>query len=97
MDKPQAVDPLGKPHMGLLDSLIFGLMGTPDQLLPPQQMQERQGKRAEAGGMARQASLSPGDEFMWAPNVGGGQGGGQGFGLSDIIKLFAGGGAGAGG
>jgi hypothetical protein len=81
--KPQTQPVSKKP--GLLDSVIFALMGTPDAALAPEDAKARGGRRAEAGQMAANAANGDlGDSFMKAPSTGG-----SGFGLNDIISVVS--------
>jgi hypothetical protein len=72
----------GRKPMGFLDSVMFALSGTPDQLLTPEDAQDRGKRRKEAGGMAKGAHENPGEEFMGAPNLGG-----SGVDLGEMIRL----------
>jgi hypothetical protein len=79
---------LGKEGLGVLDSVLFALTGTPDAALAPEDMQARQQRRNQAGNAAASFANSGGDSaegFMGAPGAGG-----SGFGLDDIIKLVGG-------
>lgn len=75
---------MNRPKMGFLDHVIYGLVGAPDQMLTPDDLNQRQQRRAEAGAMAKGAGENPGESFMSAPNPGG-----SGGGLNDIIKTVA--------
>lgn len=97
IDKPAAlpvtqVQPSAGPApMNLLDHIMFALTGTPDQMLSPEQRNQRGAKRSAASRDANQAMASTGEEYMQPPNAGG-----SGFGLNDIISGLTGGAKGVG-
>lgn len=72
--------------MGLLDSVLFALTGTPDQLLTDEDMKKRKQRRNEATQMSAAAAENPGEQFMGIPTAGGGS---NSSGIGDLIKLGA--------
>jgi hypothetical protein len=72
----------GRKPMGFLDSVMFALTGTPDQLLTPEDMKARAGRRKDATQMSAAAAENPGEQFMGIPSAGG-----SGAGIDDLIKL----------
>lgn len=72
---------------GLLDSVIFALMGTPDAVLQAggdeSDIKARSQRRSQAGDKAAAAANGDlGDSYMGAPGTSG-----SGFGLNDILNL----------
>lgn len=73
---------MDRKPMSFLDSVMFALTGTPDQLLTPEDMKARAGRRKDATQMSAAAAENPGEQFMGIPSAGG-----SGVGLDDMIKL----------
>lgn len=83
--KPAKNEPAGR--VGLLDSIIFALTGTPEQLLTDKQIAEKRSKRQRESAMAVDAYNNPGESFMGPPVAGGKSLIG---GLGDIAKFIGG-------
>ena len=60
-----------RPEGNVLDNVMSTLFGTPDMALSPEDLRERNGRRADAAQLARNAFQSPGEGFMDPPSVGG--------------------------
>lgn len=69
------------PKPGVLDSVMYALTGNPDSDLTPQQLSERNKRRADAGNMAANYE-NPGEEFMQPVS-----GGGNGSALESLGKI----------
>jgi hypothetical protein len=91
-EQSAAPDPAGEiesaipPHNGrgnVIDNVLSTLFGRPDMVLQSDELRERNGRRADAAQLARNAFQSPGEGFMDPPSVGG-----SGFGLHDIGRIF---------
>ena len=67
---------------GLLDSVIFALLGTPEALLTDQEISKKKGKRSEAGALSKSAAENPGEAYMGIPSGGGSS-------LSTILSTIA--------
>ena len=65
-----------------LDNVTKTIMGRADQDLTPEELRQRNQRRAAAANMANSAAESPGEGFMSAP-----AGSGSGFGLQDIAAF----------
>ena len=55
----------------VFDSILFALLGTPEQLLTDQEIREKEGSRSEAGALAKSGAENPGEAFMGIPSGGG--------------------------
>jgi len=56
--------------VGVLDSILFALLGTPEQLLSDSEVKQAEGKRAEAGALSKTAAENPGEAHMGIPSGG---------------------------
>lgn len=93
LDSPQAAadaekTPKEKGQPGVVDAVLKTIFGQDEADMTPEQLSKKRKKQAEAGNLAAGAANGNlGEEFMSAPS-----GGGSGFGLEDIARLFTGGG-----
>lgn len=56
------------------EQLLYGLLGTPDAMLTPEDLRARESRRAAAGQIAKNAYSNPGGQFMSPPAGGSGNG-----------------------
>lgn len=65
--------PIG--HTSLLDSVIYGLLGPPQNMLTPEQNAEASAKRKNAGNMAKEVASNPDSAAAayMGPQSGGGE------------------------
>lgn len=82
------------PKTGLVEGILFGLLGPPDSDLSKEKLAQREGNRKNAAALAQSASTNLGESFMQmgGGSYGTGGGGGAMESLGKIVKLFAAGG-----